>query len=235
MFRAQSEDPGPLVVAGPSGIERFVRHTLEDLRYRIDYELRFVQWSEGSDDLALEWNGCRLLWQPLDHSTACVGYRIEEAARPGRFDTDKARDLGVPQGPLFGRLQAGETVTAADGRRVSPGEVLGPARRGRIVTYATDTLPCPGLERLCSGADLAFVEGMFTSAHEAEAAAKKHMTAAQAGEIAARAGAARLVLLHVSPRYSLADEGTLGAEARARHPRAEVGRQLESYPVLLPE
>ncbi|MDD5307213.1 MAG: ribonuclease Z [Deltaproteobacteria bacterium] len=234
MFRAQADDPGPLAIVGPPGLERFVRHTLEDLRYRLNFELSFVEWSEGAP-LALEWAGHSLFWEPLDHSTFCLGYRLEEATRPGKFNPDAAAALGVPPGPLRGTLQAGEGVTLADGRRVEPGEVLGPPRRGRVLSFATDTRPCAGLARALRNADLAFVEGMFASRHAAEAAEKKHMTALESATAAAEAGVSRLVLVHISPRYRLDEEPLLAEEASAAFPGVEVGKALETYAVPLPD
>jgi len=235
MFRAQCDAPGPLAIIGPPGVERFVRHTLEDLKYRIDYDLEFFEWHPNSGDVAWTWRGCTLTWQPLDHSAFCLGYRLEEAMRPGRFDVAKADSLGVPRGPSRGRLQAGEAIVTEEGRRISPDDVLGPARRGRIVSFATDTRPCPGLKTLCEKADVAFLEGMFSRAHAAEAVAKLHMTAEEAAEIAACAAPSRLILVHVSPRYTREDENTLCAEARAIFPRAEIAAQLATYEVSLPD
>jgi ribonuclease Z len=235
MFRAQCEEPGPLTIVGPPGVERFVRHTLEDLKYHLNYTLEFVEWAPGAGRIAWAWHGNGLAWEPLEHSTFCLGYRLEEAVRPGRFDPARADALGVPPGPLRGRLQSGETVSSADGREIRPGDVLGPPRRGRVVAFATDTRPCAGLEALCEGADVAFVEGMFGSVHAAEAEEKRHMTAAEAAGAAARARVSRLVLVHVSPRYSLEDEGVLRDEARARFPNAEIASQLAIYEVPLPE
>jgi len=236
MFRNQCEAASPLAIIGPPGIGRFVRHTLEDLRYRIDYGLEFVEWSEEAGGAAWDWRGARLCWEPLDHSVLCLGYRIEEATRPGRFFPDRAEAAGVPNGPLRGRLQQGEDVALDDGRIVRPADVLGPPRRGRVVAFATDTRPCAGLERTVAAADLAFVEGMFALEHAADAAGKKHMTAADAAAAAARAGARRLVLVHISPRYDTrGDEDRLREEARAHFPGAEIGRSLAMYAIPLPD
>lgn len=235
MFRAQCEEPTPLTIIGPPGIERFVRHTIEDLRYHVNYPVDFVEWTEGAPEVAWLWGEHRIRWELLEHSTLCLGYRLEEAQRPGKFDPARATQLGVPAGPLFGRLQAGEAISLPDGTTVSPDDVMGERRRGRVVTFATDTRPCEGLGKLCAGADIAFVEGMFAREHEAEAAKKMHMTAAQAARIAVSAGVERLVLVHISPRYTLEDEARLRDEASEIFPGAMVGRGLDSFTVPLPD
>jgi ribonuclease Z len=235
MFRAQNENPGPLTIIGPPGIERFVRNTVKDLHYHINFKYEFIEWGEESDSDAWSWNGVTLKWDTLEHSTFCLGYRLEEPPRPGRFDVDRAIRLGVPEGPLFGRLQAGETVVTGEGREVRPEEVLGASRRGRVVTYATDTRPCAGLARLMERADLAFVEGMFALEHQSDAIEKGHMTASEAAMAAVRAKLERLVLVHISPRYTMEDEKILEQEAKAHFKHAEVARALDVYGIPLPD
>jgi len=235
MFRSQCDDPSPLTIVGPPGIRRFIEHTLEDLRYHVSFALRFVEWAPGADSLALDWNGDHLYWEPLVHSTTCLGYRFQESDRPGKFDLERAVALGIPRGPLYGRLQSGETVTLQDGRVVRPADVLGPGRRGRSVVFATDTMPCGGMERLCAGADIAFLEGMFTLDHADEAKKKKHSTAAASAEIAARSGVKQLVLVHISPRYTFDDEKILAREAAVHFPEVRIGRGLDTWEVPLPD
>jgi ribonuclease Z len=235
MFRAQNDNPGPLTIIGPPGIGRFVHNTINDLHYHINFKFQIIEWNEKSDSDAWDWNGVTLRWDTLDHSTFCLGYRLEEPLRPGRFDLARAVALGVPEGPLFGRLQSGETVVTGGGKKVRPEEVLGSSRRGRIVTYATDTRPCAGLARLMEKADLAFIEGMFTLDHQSDATDKGHMTASEAAALAAQADLDRLVLVHISPRYSTDDEKILEQEAKAHFGRAEVARALGVYAIPLPD
>lgn len=235
MFRAQNEAPQPLTVIGPPGIARFVRHTLEDLRYHVNFKIEFVEWSSHSEKEAWTWHGVKVLWHELSHSTFCLGYRLEEPVRPGKFYPERARELGVPPGPLFGKLQSGEPVVTPGGETVFPKDVLGPERRGRVMAFATDTRPCPGLSNLVQNADIAFVEGMFAKEHQKEAEEKKHMTAADAAAVAARANAERLILVHISPRYTRDDERQLENEAREHFESALVARPLKAYKVPLPD
>jgi ribonuclease Z len=232
MLRAQMPDPEPLTLIGPPGLGRFVDHVREDLALYINYEIRVFEWSPGGSTLAYQDEHLRVLWAPLDHSVLCLGYRIEEHDRPGRFDPEAARQLGVPEGPLWGALQRGETVQARDGTEVRPEQVLGPARRGVHLAFVTDTAPTTAMDPLLEEADLALVEAMFLSEHEAEAESKRHMTAAQAGRAAERARAAELLLVHLSPRYEARDEARFIEEARAHHPRARVARDSDVIEVL---
>jgi ribonuclease Z len=224
-----------LAIIGPPGIRRFVEHTLSDLRYQINFDLDFVEWREGARREAWTWRGATLEWAPLEHSAFCLGYRLEEPQRPGKFNPQQALALGVPEGAMFGRLQSGESVVTPSGQTVAPEQVLGPKRRGRVFAFATDTRPCSGLLTVIEGADIAFVEGMFAAEHEAEAFQKGHMTAMEAAKSAAAAHVERLILVHISPRYSREDETILESEAKSCFERAEVAKPLAAYPVPLPD
>src|SRR5690606_38747437 len=125
-----------------------------------------------------------------------------EKPRPGVFYPEKANELGIPRGPLWGALQKGETVILEDGRAFQPGDVSGPPRPGRKVSFVTDTLPVESLIPEVVDSDLMFCEGMFDDAHESAAREKKHMTARQAARLAKAANVKSLGLFHFSPRYT---------------------------------
>lgn len=242
MMRSQMDDPAPITLVGPRGLERFTRHVIRDLACRITFPIRYREIDhrlrpDPKDPLPVifEDDLIRLHWFPLRHSVFCVGYRIEERDRPGRFSLERARDLGVPRGPLYGRLQAGESVETPDGRIVRSEEVLGPSRRGRHVAFCTDTAPCRGLYRLLDRADLAFLEGMFLPEHEQEARQKKHLLVAEAARISLRTGAAKTVLVHLSPRYDNSQAVAVDQLAGSINPTARRGRQGERFEIKLPE
>jgi ribonuclease Z len=86
-------------------------------------------------------------------------------------------------------------------------------RRGQVFAFIMDTGLCDGAFELAEGADLVVCEATFASADADLARRSHHLTAAQAGRIAAEAGARRLVISHFSQRYP--DETVLLDEARA--------------------
>jgi ribonuclease Z len=231
MMRAQVADPGPLTILGPAGIERFVVQIRELLGFFINYPIHFVEWHEGSSDVAYEDDLVRIVWGPLKHSTLCLGYRLEEHPRPGKFRPESAKALKIPQGPLWRKLQQGETVMLDDGTAISPSQVLGPSRTGLHVCYAVDTRPIQALYRLCQNVDIAFLDGMFLPEEHLEAEAKGHMTVDDAARIAARAGVRRAVLVHISPRYAEEEVEKLAEAASRRFPAAEMGGDLKWYTV----
>jgi ribonuclease Z len=233
MLRAQLPDSGPLTLLGPPGLARFVRQVQEVLEFHINYPVDFIEWSEGCSEVAYRDDQLRILWQPLKHSRFCLGYRLEERARPGKFHPDRAAALGIPEGPRWGKLQRGETVHSERGESVRADQVLGPTRRGRQVAYVVDTRPCKGIYHLCQDVDLAFMDGMFLAEDREHAVAKGHLTVAEAARIAGRARVRRLVLVHISPRYDQDDLERLASTAREHFPGAEMGRDFAIYPVPL--
>lgn len=137
-----------------------------------------------------------------DHPGGANGYVLKEDVRPGRFYPERASELGVPEGPLFGRLQRGESVRLDDGREVVPDQVMGPPRPARTLVYTGDTRPTAATVEAAEQCDLLIHEATFSEKEAERAARTGHSTAKQAGEIASRAGARRLVLTHLSARYS---------------------------------
>ena len=231
MMRAQVPDAGSLTILGPPGIERFIRQLHESLDFYLDYPLNFLEWNEGRPEVAYEDEWVRILWGPLSHTTRCLGYRLEEHPRPGKFKTETAKALGVPYGPLWGKLQRGESITLDEGSTISPNQVLGPPRPGRKICYAVDTRPNKFLYRLCQDVDLAFLDGMFLPEHQEQAEARGHMTADDAARVAGRAGVRRAVLVHISPRYTEEDMGKFLDAAKGRFENAEMGADLQEFSI----
>jgi len=156
-----------------------------------------------------------------------MGFRFEERPRPGRFDPDRARALGVPEGPAFGRLQDGSPVSTPQGTTVHPEQVLGPPRPGIAVAYVTDTRPCDEGRALAAEADLVYHDATFADEHQERAGKTGHSTARQAATVARDAGAQRLLLGHLSARY--ADPTPLVREAREVFPAVEIAEELRRY------
>ncbi len=234
MLRAQMENPDPLTILGPPGTREFLSQSQRTLEYHVNFPLHIIEWASDNSGLAYQDDQARILWQPVKHTRFCLGYRFEELDRPGKFDSARAQALGVPMGPLWGKLQKGESVNTPE-KSVQPSEVLGPARRGRHIAFVVDTRPAPGVYSLCEKADLAFLEGMFLIEHSEHADVKGHMTVVEAARIARKSGAARAVLVHISPRYENSEIGKLEDEARKEFNSVRIGRDLDTFEVSLPE
>ena len=137
-----------------------------------------------------------------DHTADSIGLVLREDDRFGRFDLEKVRGLGVPEGPLFGRLQRGETVELEDGTVVRSEDVVGPSRPGRRLCYTGDTRPTAATVEAARGADLLVHEATFSEEESGRAVDTRHSTARDAARIARQAGVRELVITHFSARYS---------------------------------
>ncbi len=150
----------------------------------------------------------------VDHRVNALGYVIEETTRPGRFDPEAARALGVVPGPDFGRLQRGEAVKSASGDVVQPSQVMGASRTGRKLVISGDTRPCAALVQAAKDADVLIHEATFSDDEQARAEETRHSTAREAGRVAAEAQVKKLVLTHLSSRHDV-DPRPLLEQARA--------------------
>ena len=158
-------------------------------------------------------DGYEIVAYRSQHGHRSLGYALIESERLGRFDPDRARALGVPEGPLFGKLHRGEAIEL-DGRVITPEELVGPTRPGRRVVYTGDTRPCRETLEIARDADLLIHDATFTHEEAARAKETNHSTAREAADLAKRARVLQLALTHISARYA-DDARPLEREARA--------------------
>jgi ribonuclease Z len=213
----------PLTVYGPRGLRALFK-TLAPIVGRLTFPVELVELTPNEE---LERDGYRLAAFEVDHGGSALGYALVENARPGAFDPERARDLGVTPGPDFGRLQGGETVAG-----VRPEQVMGEPRRGRRVVLTGDTAPTDMTRLVAFEADLLIHEATFLHEEADRAAETRHSTARQAAELAAAAGVAMLALTHVSPRYGGKE---LREEARAAFENTVVPRDFDRIEIPFPE
>ncbi len=227
-FALRGRDETPLTVHGPPGLrELFSR--LRPFLGRLPYPLTLVELEPGE---RLERGDYALEAVSVEHGLDALGYVLLEQERPGRFDVAAADALGVPDGPARGRLQSGEDVALADGRTVTPADVLGERRPGRKLVLTGDTAPSPVVVQAAHGADLLVHEASFLAEEAERARETLHSTAADAAEVARLAQVGLLALTHVSPRYFGPE---LEAEARKVFPDTVVPRDFDVIEVPFPE
>lgn len=209
----------PISIYGPPESAPVLRDAVELGVDRVTFEVEVEERLPGDRVVR---DGYDIEAVEVSHGTSAVGWALVEHDRPGRFDVERARDLGVPEGPLFGRLHRGEPVDF-DGRIVTPAEVVGPPRPGRTVVYTGDTRPCRSVVERARGAQLLVHDATFGEEEAERARHTHHATAAEAARVAREAGVQRLVLTHLSARYAEIPE-VLEEEARAIFPGARVAR-----------
>lgn len=218
----------PLVLWGPRGLADLLE-TLRRIFGKLTYRLDVRELSPGE---TLGRDGYRLATIKVDHRVTALGYVLAELPRPGRFDVDAARSLRVPEGPLWGTLQRGESVTLDDGTVVTPDQVLGSPRPGRRLVISGDTKPCRGILEAALEADLLIHEATFTDEEKERADETGHTTAHDAAELARIAGVKMLALTHLSNRYRGHE---VVREARAVFPRTVVPRDFDIIELPFPE
>jgi ribonuclease Z len=192
----------PLTIYGPKGVDWFV-DIIHQLTPKIPFPLNAVEVSDG--DVTI-FDGYSVVAFKTFHGIESVGYVLEEDMRPGRFDREEAISLGVKPGPLFGKLQRGNTVKIIrDGEEITitPEMVMGDRRRGRKIVYTGDTRPVKNQHELMSHADLLIHEATFNEEEGVERAKEAwHSTACEAGQIASLVNPKTLALVHFSSRYT---------------------------------
>jgi ribonuclease Z len=202
---------GGLPLVGPRGTKRWLR-TLRELGILNPGFPIHINEVEAPG-IVFMGDGFHFIAGPLNHRVTCWGYAYIEEARPGRFDLEAARALGIPHGPLYGKLQRGESITLEDGRTITPDQVLGDARPGLKIAYCCDTAPHPDVVELARGADLLIHESTYPAGDEEWARERRHSTSADAARCALEAGVGKLVLTHFSQKHLRADEFLEGARA----------------------
>ncbi len=212
-----------LLLYGPPGTAALLQ-SVRAAYGRLGYPLTVTDLEAGD---VIEWDGYEVEAFNVQHRGPAFGYAIVEADRPGRFDPDRARELGVTDGPDFGRLQAGETVGD-----VGPEQVVGEARRGRRIVLSGDTRPCDAVRVHAADADVLVHESTFLHEDAARARETGHTTARQAAELATEAGVGLLALTHVSQRYH---PRALRDEARESFAATELPRDFDQIVVPFPE
>ncbi len=210
----------PVTLYGPKGAQRVLGAAINLGIERNKFPIEIVEIKPG-DRLARD--EYEIVVFETEHRADTVGYALVEHIRLGRFNPDRARALGIPEGPLWGQLHKGQTVQLADGRTVGPADLVGAPRSGRSLVYSGDTRPHLALIEASRGADLLVHEATFGGDEMERARETGHSTAAEAARVALEAGVRRLVLTHISSRYSR-EAAELLAEARAVFPETIIAR-----------
>ena len=220
IFGEQEARSEGLTLYGPRGAKRILSHALEVGIERVKFPVEIVELAVGDVVRRDEYD---IVTFPTEHRADTIGYALVEHIRKGRFNPDLARAMGIPEGPLWGRIHQGETITLPDGRVITPAELVGQPRPGRKVVITGDTRPVPAVQEVSTGADLLVHEATFSHLDQARARETGHSTATEAAEIARAAGVKRLALTHISPRYSR-EAPELLAEARGIFPETVIAR-----------
>lgn len=215
----------PLRLYGPRGAKKLLASALSLGVERVPFpvEIQEVRPGDVIGERGKGKEGYGIQVFPTEHGGGSVGYALREHQRLGRFDPEKAKAAGIPEGPLWGKLHRGEPIQLANGQTLTADGFVGPPRPGRSVVITGDTRPCASVVDAAQGADLLIHEATFGEEEKDRAKETMHSTAREAAQVALAAKVKKLVLNHVSARYSISAEELVG-EARAVFPETVVAK-----------
>lgn len=210
----------PIEIYGPDGIEEFIANNIKSLNFGLSFAVMITAVRRGP---VCEEKTYHVRCEDAEHGVAAFSYLFEEKDRPGRFDLQKAKDLGVPEGPLWHELQLGREITVGN-KKVTPAEIVGPKRPGKKIGISGDTRPTKQLEIFFQDCDYVIFDSTFSDSLKDRAAETHHSTAVEAASLAKNANVKNLILTHFSARYK--DEAELLAEASRIHGSVIAARDL---------
>jgi len=211
----------PMRLWGPRGSAALLKQAIALGSEKQPFPLEI---NEVTPDSPIKRKGYSIIPYAADHKDRdALGFALVEEIRLGRFNPDKARELGIPEGPAWGRIHKGQSVTLEDGRVIEPSELVGEARPGRRVVFTGDTRPAKSTIDISEGADLLIHEATFSDEEHARAIETGHATSREAALVAAQAGVKQLVLTHLSARYSV-NAAELLQQAKEVFPETVVAR-----------
>ncbi len=219
-------NPNRIDIYGPPDLEEYLKACRRYSQTHFSYPVKVHTVSPG---VILEDDEFSVSCELLKHRVPAFGYRVTEKDRPGHFDVDRAKALGIPSGPLYGKLKRGETIVLPDGQQVHGAELCGPTQIGRKLAYCTDTIYCDSAVDLAQGADVLIHEATFAHQDAELAYQRLHSTSTMAAQVALGAQVRQLILTHFSPRYApgnSTETKDLLMEARAIFPNTEMAHDF---------
>jgi ribonuclease Z len=224
-------NPDQIDIYGPPDLDEYLRACRRYSQTHFSYPVKVHTVKPGQ---VFEDDQFKVSCQLLKHRVPAYGYRIEEKNRAGHFDADRAAALGIPFGPVYGKLKRGEAVTLEDGRVIQGQDLCGPTEIGRKVVYCTDTVFCESAVALAQDADVLIHEATFAHADADMAFQRQHSTSTMAAQTAQIAQVKQLIMTHFSPRYAPGNGIELKdllQEARAIFPATEMASDFWTYAV----
>ena len=191
-------------IYGPSNLKNFTLSALKNSYCKLSYPIYFFKVEDVAlkNEILFEDNQIKVTCASLKHRLPTYGYRVSEKDKPGRFDIEKAKKLNIPPGPIYSKLQSGQVVQLEDGRIFDGREFCGKPRKGESFVYCTDTIFSNSAVNLSKNVDLLVHESTFSAQDEEMAYEKLHSTTIMAAKTALLSNAKKLVLTHLSPRYT---------------------------------
>ncbi len=201
----------PLEIYGPKGIDEFIAANIKILNFGLSFPIMISVVEEGK---VFESKFYSIYACKASHSVTAFAYRFDEKDKPGRFNLEKARSLGIPKGHLWNKLQNGEQIEVG-GKIITSDQVLGEKRPGKKIGISGDTMPTDKLEKFFEDCDYLVFDSTFLDELKEKAKETRHSTAKEAATLGGNARVKNLILTHFSARYK--DETLHLEEAKQIH------------------
>ncbi len=200
----------PLNIFGPTGIKKCVEQAIKASIMNVSFELKFHELKKG---VAVKDNEYEIRTFPLNHEIECFGFSFKEADKLGEFSRAKAIAIGIPEGPLWSRLQKGEAIEF-NSKKILPSQVLDltKGQKGKKISIVFDTRPSKSYYTEIKDSDILIHESTFSHEMLVRAKKTKHTTAQEAGLLARETNCKKLILTHLSARHK--EEDKLENQAR---------------------
>lgn len=224
-------NPSRIDIYGPPKLEDYLKACGRYSQTHFSYPVKVHTVQPG---VVFEDDEYTVSCAPLTHRVPAFGYRVMEKDKPGRFDVERAQALGIPSGPLYGKLKRGEAVTLPDGRMINGNDLLGEPQIGRKFVYCTDTIYCDSAVELAHQADVLVHEATFAHQDAELAYQRLHSTSTMAAQVALGAGVQQLIMTHFSPRYAPGNSIVLEdllSEARAIFPNTIMAHDFYTHEI----
>lgn len=220
-----------LVIYGPVGLEDFISAIKETVQFTLTFPLEIAEIKD--EGIVCREKEYKIYAARANHVTTAFAYSLVEKLRPGKFYPEKAKELGVPEGVLWSKLQHGASIKLQNGSIVESKQVVGPSRSGRKIVYTGDSRFSKSLVELAKNADLLIHDCTFDDELAERAEEDGHSTPTQAAKTAKKANAKQLILTHISARYKTPD--LLQSQAAKDFSKVDVAKDFMRISLPLPD
>jgi len=214
-----------LTIFSPKGGKEKIQKILRDV-VKPSFEIKYEEIKKGT---ILKNEELEIISFPLKHEIPCFGFLIKEKDKLGEFNRKKAENLGIPVGPLYAKLAAGEKVKV-NGKTFTQKDVMdySKKREGRKILFVSDTraLKEKDFPKNAKGAELLIHESTFIETQKQNAIESLHSTAKEAAIVAKTLKAKKLALFHFSARNS--NEEEILSEAKKEFCETIIAKEMET-------
>jgi ribonuclease Z len=225
-------------IFGPEGLDKYLKETLNITKTYIPYKIE-VEIIPSNLSAGIIWEDEEYIvrYTELNHNIKTYAYSVEEKKDRSHFLVEKARQLNIPPGPIYRTLKEGKTVELPNGRIFQGKNFLSKIKKGRKIVFCGDTTYCGNLVHLAKSADLLIHETTFSQQEEELAKRNFHSTTIIAAKVAKQAQVKKLLLTHISPRYSSSNnktaitESELLVEAQSVFPETILAEDFMEYEI----